>query len=265
MKTNLNSRTTIICLFVLIHRTTHKTALKKNQRRMPNKKPVNPLTIYLYVPNLIGYVRVITLLLALWLSSVDPIATLVLYTFSFILDAADGMAARALNQCSKFGMVLDMIIDRAATSAFLCVLAPLAGTTWAIVFAVLVGLDITSHFARMYVQSLLGMTTHKDAGNAHYTLLALYYNNKMFMGALCVGQEFLYLWAYWALFSVDGVLSGNTDGSFLHLITTKLTIENQICGTVFLFLCAGKQLVNVLQLLDAMQHLAKYDVSLLNK
>lgn len=35
-----------------------------------------------------------------------------LYGVSCLLDAVDGYAARALNQTSKFGAVLDMVTDR---------------------------------------------------------------------------------------------------------------------------------------------------------
>ena len=36
------------------------------------------------------------------------------YGISCLLDAADGHAARALGQTSKFGAVLDMVTDRCA-------------------------------------------------------------------------------------------------------------------------------------------------------
>ena len=41
-----------------------------------------------------------------------PKACTLLYGVSCLLDAVDGMAARALNQTSKFGAVLDMVTDR---------------------------------------------------------------------------------------------------------------------------------------------------------
>ena len=34
------------------------------------------------------------------------------YFMSVVLDELDGMAARALNQCTKFGAILDVITDR---------------------------------------------------------------------------------------------------------------------------------------------------------
>jgi CDP-diacylglycerol--inositol 3-phosphatidyltransferase len=41
-----------------------------------------------------------------------PKYTTLAYSISALLDAADGHAARALGQTSKFGAVLDMVVDR---------------------------------------------------------------------------------------------------------------------------------------------------------
>lgn len=45
-----------------------------------------------------------------------PKACTLLYGVSCLLDAVDGMAARALNQTSKFGAVLDMVTDRCVST-----------------------------------------------------------------------------------------------------------------------------------------------------
>ena len=44
--------------------------------------------------------------------SYHPIYCTIAYSVSCLLDAADGAAARALGQSSKFGAVLDMVTDR---------------------------------------------------------------------------------------------------------------------------------------------------------
>ena len=49
--------------------------------------------------------------------STHPKFCTVAYVISCLLDAVDGMAARALGQTSKFGAVLDMVTDRYASSA----------------------------------------------------------------------------------------------------------------------------------------------------
>jgi CDP-diacylglycerol--inositol 3-phosphatidyltransferase len=72
---------------------------------------VSPATIALYVPNLIGYFRLITGIAALYFAPFTQNKNenityfLALYFVSYIADALDGTAARALNQTSKFGQV----------------------------------------------------------------------------------------------------------------------------------------------------------------
>ncbi|RYG47216.1 CDP-alcohol phosphatidyltransferase family protein, partial [archaeon] len=79
------------------------------------------LRIALYVPNLIGYVRMALLFACLPYAFTDPFKFIVLYGLSYALDALDGVAARHLGQCSRFGALLDMVTDRAATAALLAV------------------------------------------------------------------------------------------------------------------------------------------------
>lgn len=65
--------------------------------------------VWLYVPNLIGYVRVITGLAA-FVYAFDKASYsqfFSLYMFSYALDAVDGLAARSLGQLSSFGAVLE--------------------------------------------------------------------------------------------------------------------------------------------------------------
>ncbi|CAG7729492.1 unnamed protein product [Allacma fusca] len=68
------------------------------------------LHILLYVPNIIGYIRILLILLgSLYLEY--PATFLCFYCISASLDFIDGWAARTLNQQSSFGAWLDVIID----------------------------------------------------------------------------------------------------------------------------------------------------------
>jgi len=62
-----------------------------------------------------GYSRIILAGLALHYMSYHPKYCTLLYCISCLLDAVDGQAARALDQTSKFGAVLDMVTDRYGT------------------------------------------------------------------------------------------------------------------------------------------------------
>lgn len=109
------------------------------------------LPVWLFVPNLIGYVRIISGLLA-FVAARDPARWaefFLLYAFSYSLDAVDGVAARKLGQTSRLGAVLDMVTDRFCTAGLLSVLAALY-PAWHWVFTFLMILDIVSHWAQMY-------------------------------------------------------------------------------------------------------------------
>ena len=71
--------------------------------------------IFLFVPNLIGYGRVIFAILSCLTMLHYPTITLVFYFLSTFLDAFDGYAARAFNQSTKFGALLDQLTDRCGT------------------------------------------------------------------------------------------------------------------------------------------------------
>jgi len=93
-------------------------------------------TVLLYVPNLIGYARVVMALasFAVMMTLVDDdgtsdnnewtraVAAVLLYVMAFAGDLFDGMAARRLGQTSSFGGVLDMVTDRCSTLGLLAVL-----------------------------------------------------------------------------------------------------------------------------------------------
>lgn len=78
--------------------------------------------VLVYVPNLIGYGRVILLCAFYGLALKHWVLALLCYLTSFAGDLFDGYFAKKFDQCSTFGMVLDMITDRVATTGFLSIL-----------------------------------------------------------------------------------------------------------------------------------------------
>lgn len=81
--------------------------------------------VFLFVPNLIGYLRFAFLFAVFPLYRTQPLAALLCYGLSQLLDAFDGMAARYFKQSTKFGAVLDMVCDRASNGVMLAILAGL--------------------------------------------------------------------------------------------------------------------------------------------
>ena len=65
--------------------------------------------VYAYVPNLIGYARVVLAAVALRVAFDDVPTSLALYLLSFVCDELDGRFARMFDQCSEFGKLLDMV------------------------------------------------------------------------------------------------------------------------------------------------------------
>ena len=69
--------------------------------------------VLLYIPNLIGYARILSLIISFFYIDCCFWKFTFLYSFSIFLDCIDGMAARYFNQISKFGGFLDVFTDRA--------------------------------------------------------------------------------------------------------------------------------------------------------
>ncbi|GBF98025.1 hypothetical protein Rsub_11136 [Raphidocelis subcapitata] len=163
--------------------------------------------VYIYVPNLIGYVRVALALYSFHIAFTQPIACVTLYFLSFVCDELDGRAARAFDQSSTLGALLDMVTDRVATTgllAILCAVYPRAS----LLFLLLLALDIASHWFQMYSTLLAGSSTHKDV-KSRSLLVRTYYSNRLFMGFCCVCCEVAYLAAYllaWPQFQALGVV-----------------------------------------------------------
>jgi hypothetical protein len=68
-----------------------------------------------------GYTRIILAALSMYYMKDYPGYCTLLYSVSCLLDAFDGMAARALKQTSQFGAVLDMVTDRyGVLQIFIC-------------------------------------------------------------------------------------------------------------------------------------------------
>jgi len=83
-------------------------AAPKRRRQIP---------VALYIPNLMGYTRIILAFVGLYLSSSRPVAAIWTWLASASLDLLDGIAARALNQTSALGLLLDICADNILRSS----------------------------------------------------------------------------------------------------------------------------------------------------
>ena len=99
----------------------------------------------------------------------------------------DGMAARAFNQSTKFGALLDMVTDRCSTVGLLLVLSH-RYPQYTLGCHFFIWLDIFSHWAHMLATLKAGNQSHKIVKDGPW-LLRYYYATKWFMVLLIFGAE----------------------------------------------------------------------------
>merc|ERR1712168_1047714 len=207
--------------------------------------------ILCYVPNLIGYARILLLLAAFNYMEKNYILATSFYIISSILDAFDGYAARVLNQSSKFGALLDMLTDRAATA---CLIMPLCHfyPKYIFLFQMWVFIDITSHWAHQVASIIRGDASHKTSMKdikRHY-ILRLYYNSRAFLFFMCAMAETFFSSMYLLNFTSGPILI-KYNGKNVGLFTLTLWIS-----APFMLL---KTIISVIHLLDAAWNLACID------
>lgn len=126
-----------------------------------------------------GYSRIVLAIVSLYYMPLHPKTCCLLYSVSCLLDALDGYAARAFEQSTRFGAVLDMVTDRCTTSCLLVFLSS-AFPRWSLVFQLLISLDLASHYMHMYATLVMGDSdSHKQVDKSRSWLLNLYYTNKV--------------------------------------------------------------------------------------
>merc|ERR1712062_328135 len=180
-----------------------KTRKKKSKKQ--RKMKVTTTQVFLYVPNIIGYLRIILVLFSLVTSLTSPFTTVGLYMSSRLLDAFDGYFARELNQFTKFGAMLDLLTDCTATSMLLMTLSVLF-PHYLIWFQISMGLDIVSHWLHCHVTLELGKTSHKLVSEDTNIVLRIYYSSKKVLFGMCAGNEIFYNALYLSAFTSMGGL-----------------------------------------------------------
>ncbi|KAK3344127.1 CDP-alcohol phosphatidyltransferase-domain-containing protein [Lasiosphaeria hispida] len=176
----------------------------KEQQVLVQHPPVDEVqeNIFLFWPNIIGYVRIVLAIASLAWLPVHPRTSSLLYSISCLLDALDGYAARYLNQSTRFGAVLDMVTDRCTTACLLVFLSS-AFPRWSIVFQGLISLDFASHYIHMFATLAMGGsdTSHKSVDASRSKILNLYYTNRTVLFLCCALNELFFIALYLLAFS----------------------------------------------------------------
>lgn len=259
----------------------------------------NEENIFLFLPNIIGYSRIVLAVASLYYMPLHPRTCSLLYSISCLLDALDGFAARRYNQSTTFGAVLDMVTDRCTTSCLLVFLAS-AFPRWSIVFQGLISLDLASHYIHMFATLTMGGSgqSHKKVDSSRSWILHLYYTNRTVLFLFCAFNELFFIALYLLSFSSPllspsllvpsdpsnpsslNPASPAQPGSPAHpkanvLFTNpwsagalEMARANKMDSTVPWILTgisfpvmAGKQIINVIQLVKASKWLGEGDVA----
>ena len=204
---------------------------------------VTPTQVLCYYANIMDYFRVVASMYAFYISKTDPVLFVICYFISFILDAFDGMAARAAHQTSKLGATLDMVTDRISTAGLLAVLSGFY-PDHSTVFVYLIMLDVGSHWLQTHSGFLVNVKNdnHKNLGEKFF-LLRLYYTNRNVLGIVCLGAEVFLLLLYFNHFYPE--LMKNQFYLYFYYVNFA----------IYVF----KQLISIIQIFGASSRIAVWD------
>nr|XP_021403365.1 CDP-diacylglycerol--inositol 3-phosphatidyltransferase [Lonchura striata domestica] len=116
--------------------------------------------VFLFVPNLIGYARILLAAVSFWLMPTRPGPAAACYGAAALLDAVDGHAARALGQGTGY-----------------------TGLDW------VAPPDHAPFGPSPFSSALQGASSHKVVGGEGHPLLRRYYQCRPLLFALCAGNE----------------------------------------------------------------------------
>ncbi|XP_015592937.1 CDP-diacylglycerol--inositol 3-phosphatidyltransferase [Cephus cinctus] len=163
--------------------------------------------IFLFVPNIIGYGRIILALISFYFMPTNYVISSWCYIISGLLDALDGHAARYFNQSTRFGAILDQLTDRVGTMCLLVTLSQFYPryTFW---FQLSMAIDIACHWIYLHTTLLQGKTSHKFLDMSENPIMRLYYTNRQVLFVMCAGNEAFYAALYLLHFTEGPILVG---------------------------------------------------------
>lgn len=155
--------------------------------------------VVLYVPNILGYIRILLAFYALHQSSKEPVQAVILFIVSAILDLFDGILARILNQTSSFGILLDIAADNILRTCGWMAVAS-TSTVFQVMAAAIICLEWTTMLCTQLHANTYQQHWKMQRDNDPWIVRALFANNfKNPIGMLSMyGLFSSYLWAFGA-------------------------------------------------------------------
>ncbi|XP_052790364.1 CDP-diacylglycerol--inositol 3-phosphatidyltransferase-like [Mya arenaria] len=189
------------------------TTVRPPQSRKPLRKN---LSVFLYVPNIIDYFRLLFLgIFCHQAFAGDHVVAAGSYVISVALDELDGNFARWLNQTSEFGMLLDILIDEASVTALCMVLATLY-PAWLPAFQALSIIDFAGQWSLYYFS---GRYRNGDFRTHDNKLFNIYFNNRVAGDFWVYGNHLFLISIYMAFYS-----AGPTVSLFGHVVSLWPTL-----------------------------------------
>ncbi|XP_015275021.1 PREDICTED: CDP-diacylglycerol--inositol 3-phosphatidyltransferase [Gekko japonicus] len=195
--------------------------------------------IFLFVPNLIGYARIIFAFIAFYFMPTSHLTASFFYLLSGFLDAFDGHAARVLNQGTRFGAMLDMLTDRCATMCLLVNLAMLYPES-ALWFQLSMSLDVASHWLHLHSTVVKGGESHKSIDLSGNRILRIYYSSRPVLFIMCAGNELFYCMLYLLCFGEGPEILPGPVGLYRLVlwVSTPIAITKSLISLIHL-ICAS--------------------------
>lgn len=162
--------------------------------------------IFLYLPNLIGYVRIILNVIGFYYIQSNYIVAATCYIIVTLLDTVDGYAAKRLNQCTKFGEILHQLTDRCGLIGLLVALSHFYAK-YMFLFQLSMVIDVAGHWMYMHAMAIRGRQTHKITAAEDFWIIRLYYKTDI-LTVMVYGNQIFYLAMYALHFSAGPMVFG---------------------------------------------------------
>ncbi|KAB0791563.1 hypothetical protein PPYR_03363 [Photinus pyralis] len=193
--------------------------------------------IFLFVPNIIGYGRIILAIISFYFMPTNYVVATACYVLSALLDAFDGYAARYFDQSTKFGAMLDQLTDRCGT---MCLCAVLISFYPRYSFWLLLSMtiDIACHWIFLHTSLLQGKSSHKFVDMSENPIMNLYYTNRTVLFWMCFGNEAFYCALYLLHFTEGPLILGISLYRIVLYLSTPVALIKSGISLLHLFVAS---------------------------
>ncbi|CRK91541.1 CLUMA_CG005200, isoform A [Clunio marinus] len=187
--------------------------------------------VYLFIPNLIGYARIILAVISFYFMPTNYVISSWCYIISVLLDALDGHAARKYNQSTKFGAMLDQLTDRCGTMGLLVTLSYFY-PKYMFWFQLSMSVDVACHWFYLHTTILQGKTSHKFIDMNENPIMHIYYTNRKVLGFMCLFNELFYAALYLLYFTPGPTFLGISLFKLIALVSAPVAIVKTLISII---------------------------------